>query len=343
MGIETSCDETAIGIVESSLNAQLSLKIRANVLATQIPLHAPYFGVVPELASRAHLEKINGVLRRALEQSGLNLDPSRLAGRLDAISYTRGPGLKGALLVGEQAARALALALGKPALGIHHLEAHLAAVLFEHPDVRPPFVGLVVSGGHTDLICVSRWGSYRVLGRTLDDACGEAFDKFAKMLKLGYPGGPIVDRMAQSGDPGAVAFPRPYLENSWSFSFSGLKTSALYRIRDHGVPKSKGALNDLAASYQEAICDTLLFKTKKALRSLRLDTVVAAGGVAANTRLRGMFREAAVREGWKVYFPSPSLCTDNGAMVAALGALRIASRARLDDGFVDPSLPFSRW
>lgn len=331
LGIETSCDETAVGIVYYP-----RLKLAANVLRSQIPLHAPFFGVVPELASRAHLEYMPEVLESALRKiSGPR--------RIEAVAYTQGPGLKGALLVGETTARALALAWGKPVIGVHHLEAHLATILFENPKVTPPFLGLVISGGHTDLIHVKRWGSYHVLGRTLDDACGEAFDKFSKMLRLGYPGGPIVDHLALQGDPQKIAFPRPYLEGTWNFSFSGLKTSALYWVRDHGRPKGRRALCDLAASYQEAIAETLLFKTKKALASLRLSTVVVSGGVAANTRIRSLFQQTGRQEGWQAVFPSPSLCTDNGAMIAAAAALRLESGARPTASPVDPSLSFPAW
>ncbi|MBI2070228.1 MAG: tRNA (adenosine(37)-N6)-threonylcarbamoyltransferase complex transferase subunit TsaD [Elusimicrobia bacterium] len=345
LGIETSCDETAVGIVEltEGSRGRYSFKIRANVLSSQIPLHAPYFGVVPELASRAHLEKMTGVLHAAIAAAGLKPDPAFLNKRLATVAYTQGPGLKGALLVGESAGRALALALERPAMGVHHLEAHLAAILLEHPGLKPPFLGLIISGGHTDLVHVRRWGDYRVLGRTLDDACGEAFDKFSKMLQLGYPGGPIVDKMAKSGDPKKVPFPRPYLKNSWNFSFSGLKTSALYRLRDHGHPRTRKEKNDLAASYQESICETLIFKAKKALRVLNLDQLVVSGGVAANSRLRYLLAEEGRRGKFDVYFPSPSLCTDNGAMIAAAAALRFVSGAKPSAGPVDPTLPFPRW
>ncbi|MBI4669497.1 MAG: tRNA (adenosine(37)-N6)-threonylcarbamoyltransferase complex transferase subunit TsaD [Elusimicrobia bacterium] len=336
LGIETTCDETGAGIVELCPDKKFGqrLKIRANVLASQIPLHAPYFGVVPELASRAHLENIHRVVAAAFKQSGL--------APLHAIAYAQGPGLKGALLVGESVARALALALDIPAIGVHHLEAHLCSVLFEYPEVRPPFLGLIVSGGHTDLIYVERWGKYRVLGRTLDDACGEAFDKFSKMLRLGYPGGPIVDRLARSGDAGKIRFPRPLLEGSWNFSFSGLKTSALYRLRDYGQPKTARARADLAAAFQEAVCETLVFKSKKALRNFNLKTMVVSGGAAANSRLRELLLKSAVNEGFRVYFPSPAICTDNGAMIAAAGALRLAVGALLKGGAVEHAVPCAR-
>ncbi len=336
LGIETSCDETAVGVVRYP-----KLTAVANVLNTQIPLHAPFFGVVPELASRAHLENITGVLSLAFKKALLG-DLVSL-GRLEAVAYTQGPGLKGALMVGENAAKALALALGRPAIGVHHLEAHLAAILLEKPQVTPPFLGLVVSGGHTDLVHVKRWGSYRVLGRTLDDACGEAFDKFAKMLRLGYPGGPAVDRLAKKGNPRAIIFPRPVLKGTWNFSFSGLKTSALYWIRDHGRPRSRQGLCDLAAGFQEAIVETLLTKTRNALSALRLNTVVVAGGVGANSRLRELFQESARQQGWLAYFPSPALCTDNGAMIAVAGALRLMSGAKLSSRNADSLLPFPSW
>ncbi len=342
LGIETSCDETAVGLVDVNSKTK-KFSITANELATQIALHAPYLGVVPELASRAHLEKMIPILEAALGKSSL------LSGlqKVKAIAYTRGPGLKGSLLIGETTAKALALALGKPALGVHHLEAHLATVVLEHPEVRPPFLGLVVSGGHTDLVIVKDWGSYRVLGRTVDDACGEAFDKFAKMMRLGFPGGPAVDRLAREGNAAAVNFPRPTLGGSWNFSFSGLKTSALYWLRDNEGRLKTGAISkaDVAASFQEAICETLLIKSRRAMRSFNLKTMVVSGGVAANSRLRTLFQKTGDREGWRAYFPRPSLCTDNGVMVAALGGLQLLKGKAVSTmtKTADTTLPFTKW
>ncbi|MBI4370635.1 MAG: tRNA (adenosine(37)-N6)-threonylcarbamoyltransferase complex transferase subunit TsaD [Elusimicrobia bacterium] len=335
LGIETSCDETAVGIIESK-----GYQIRAAALASQIPLHAPYFGVVPELASRAHLEKIFGVLSHCLKKARIKRPQSQI----EAVAYTRGPGLKGALLIGETVARSISQAWKLPAIGVHHLEAHLACTLIEYPRLKTPFLGLIVSGGHTDLVVVKEWGHYRVLGRTLDDACGEAFDKFAKMLKLGYPGGPLIDKLARQGDARAIRFPRPLMESSWDFSFSGLKTSALYWLRDHGRPATHKGLCDLAASFQEAICDTLIFKTKMAMRRFGLKTLVVSGGVAANSRLRRMLLKASHEESWRFFVPSAPLCTDNGAMIGVAGCLRLKAGGRAQRaGAVDSSLPFPRW
>lgn len=338
LGIETSCDETAAGIIDHA--ASNEYRIAANVIASQIKLHAPYCGVVPELASRAHLEKILPTISHAAKEAGVNVEA------LDAIAYTRGPGLKGALLIGETTAKALAFVLGKPLIDINHLEAHLAAALIEHPRIRPPLLGLVVSGGHTDLVLVKDWGSYRVLGRTLDDACGEALDKFAKMLGLGFPGGPIIDKLSIQGNPKAVDFPRP-LQPNWNFSFSGLKTSALYWLRDNRwkLEKKKLSLEDLAASFQEAICETLVIQATQAMNSFKLDSLVVAGGVAANSRLRSLFDHAANANSWRVYFPSPKLCTDNGVMVAVTGALKLFRRSKHSRyaSHADTTLPFGKW
>lgn len=338
LGIETSCDETAAGVIEYGVSHEY--RIAANVIASQIKLHAPYLGVVPELASRAHLEKILPTISAAAEHAGVSLEA------IDAISYTRGPGLKGALLIGETTAKALAFSLGKPLIDINHLEAHLAAALIEHPQIRPPLLGLVVSGGHTDLVLVKDWGSYRVLGRTLDDACGECLDKFAKMLKLGFPGGPIIDKLSIQGNPKAVGFPRP-LQPNWNFSFSGLKTSALYWLQDNSwkLKKKKLSLEDLAASFQEAVCETLVVKTAQAINHFKLDSLVVAGGVAANSRLRKLFAQTSAAHSWRVYFPSPKLCTDNGVMVAVTGALKLARKTKPSNytPHADTTLPFGKW
>ncbi|MEK6543063.1 MAG: tRNA (adenosine(37)-N6)-threonylcarbamoyltransferase complex transferase subunit TsaD [Elusimicrobiota bacterium] len=331
LGIETSCDETSAAVVESK-----DLRLLANVISSQVPLHAPYSGVVPELASRAHLENLQTVIRESLAKAGVTLDD------IETIAFTQGPGLKGALLVGEATARAMALALGIPTIGVHHLEAHLICPLFEYPNIRPPLLGLIISGGHTDLVMVRRWGDYKVLGRTLDDACGEAFDKFAKMMGLGYPGGPIIDKLAQGADRDAVRFPRPLLPGTHDFSFSGLKTSALYWLRDNGRPRGR-ALNDLAASFQEAIAQTLLKKSLKALAKTKAPTMVISGGVAANSRIREIFSRAAAEKGFSLYIPKPALCTDNGAMIALTAALMARRGHRPKSLDTDSTLPFKRW
>ncbi|MFC1522628.1 tRNA (adenosine(37)-N6)-threonylcarbamoyltransferase complex transferase subunit TsaD [Elusimicrobiota bacterium] len=329
LGIETSCDETAIGIVDASRMSLLS-----HAVASQIPLHAPYFGVVPELASRAHLEKIHDTLELCFRKA--HLKPGKLAG----VAYTQGPGLKGSLLVGEAVAKSLAWSINAPLIPINHLEAHFAGVCIDDPGFKPPFIGLLVSGGHTDLILVKKWGECRIIGRTLDDACGEALDKFSKMLRLTYPGGPVIEKLARKGNPKKITFPRPFLPGSWNFSFSGLKTSALYRIQSGKRFKK----TDIAASFQEAIFDTLLFKARRAILKYKLNRLVIAGGVASNSRLRQVFTDAAAKEGWQVFYPAKRFSTDNGAMIAMMGALkyraRKVKRLPLTAGPADSTLSF---
>jgi N6-L-threonylcarbamoyladenine synthase len=279
------------------------------------------------------MERIAGVIEAALEG----------APRLDAVAFTRGPGLAGALLVGKVAAQTLARARSLPLIGVNHVEAHALAVLLDHPRLSP-FLALIASGGHTDLVWVRSPGRYRVLGGTRDDAAGEVFDKVAKLLRLGYPGGPRVARLARSGRPGAFPLPRPLLPGTWDFSFSGLKTAVLYTLRDSGLkpPCPRAFAADLCASFQEAVVDTLVEKTLSAARRLGARRVAVGGGVAANERLREKFRLAAGRE-FRVFFPPPSLCTDNAAMIAFAGALRSGRPARRGDLSVDPSLPVRSW
>ncbi|MBI5210357.1 MAG: tRNA (adenosine(37)-N6)-threonylcarbamoyltransferase complex transferase subunit TsaD [Elusimicrobia bacterium] len=346
LGIETSCDETAAAVVAGG-------RVLSSVVSSQVALHRRFQGVVPELASRAHLQKIASVVRGALEGAGVD--------RVDAVAFARGPGLVGSLLVGKVAAQTLARVMRCPLIGVNHLEGHiLAAELDGRVGVPPrplrfPFVALVVSGGHTDLVCSEGPGVYRVLGRTRDDAAGEAFDKIARMLGLGYPGGPAIDRLAKSGDPAAIAFPRPLLPGSWDFSFSGLKTAVRYHLKRHGLP-GKGAVADLCASLQEAVMDTLLQKTEAAARHVKARNIVVGGGVAANSVLREKFGSLAAR-GWNVWIPPMAMCTDNGVMIAhAAGRfLREAPRPALAAALKtaggvsprrfrpDPSLPLHSW
>ncbi len=319
LGIETSCDETAAAVVQDGV------RVLSNVVFSQEEIHGGYGGVVPELACRRHVEVIDQVCREAVTRAGV--EPRRL----DAVAVTRGPGLIGALLVGVEFAKAAAYGWGVPLIGVHHLEGHGAAVFLEGDsdaippgggaDIRYPAVSLVVSGGHTHLYRIDRFGSYREHGRTLDDAAGEAFDKAAKLLGLGYPGGPQVERLARGADPERVRFPRPYLPGSDDFSFSGLKTALVRYLQREPADRLSPA--EVAAGFQEAIVDVLVRKTTRLATRLGVSTVVVSGGVAANSRLRARMQEACARLSLSLRIPPPHLCTDNGAMIAAAGARRL--------------------
>ncbi len=308
LGLESSCDETAAAIVDDGTT------VRSDVVASQHDVHAKYGGVVPELASRAHLMNVVPVVQAALDGAGCTLED------IDGIAVTNAPGLVGALLVGLQTAKALAWVTGKPLVGVHHLEGHLSAVYLE-PDPPPmPHLALIVSGGHTSLVRVNDHADIVELGATRDDAAGEAFDKGAKLLGLGYPGGIVIDRLAKTGNPRAVAFPKAMTAGSTGadFSFSGLKTSLLHRVRAHGIPEGQ-ALADLCASYQAAIVEVLVRKTRRVARSEGLAHVQVCGGVAANSGLREGLRAAGAEDDFRVYVPAPARCTDNAAMIAAAG------------------------
>jgi len=316
--IESSCDETAAAVVRDGR------EILSNVVATQIEVHARYGGVVPELASRKHLEAINPVIAEALEKSGCSL------GDIEGVCVTRGPGLVGALLVGLSAGKALALARGLPCIGVHHIEGHILAPLLERT-VDFPYLALAVSGGHTHLYRVDGIGRYRTLGRTLDDASGEAFDKVAKLLGLGYPGGPLIDALAAEGDPASIVFPRPLLhQDNLDFSFSGLKTAVLGFVSRQPEAVSGKLLKDVAASFQEAVIEVLCRKTLRAAEQESLRRIVVAGGVACNRGLRKAFAAQAGAAELEVYFPSPALCADNAAMQA------VAGNAYLEQGLRSP-------
>jgi N6-L-threonylcarbamoyladenine synthase len=312
LGIETSCDETGIALYDSERG------LLADVLYSQVDIHREYGGVVPELASRDHVRKALPLLDRVLEEGGCK--------RPDAVAYTAGPGLVGALMVGATLARALALGWGVPVLGVHHMEGHLLAPMLE--DERPdyPFVALLVSGGHTQLVRVDGIGLYRMLGESLDDAAGEAFDKTAKMLGEPYPGGPHVARLAESGNPQRYEFPRPMVAKpGLDFSFSGLKTHTLTTLEEAGGREGVDAQTraDIACAFQLAVVDTLVIKCRRALEQEGLDTLVIAGGVSANRELRHRLREALAKLGGRVFYPAPRFCTDNGAMIAYAGAQRL--------------------
>ncbi|KAB8190770.1 tRNA (adenosine(37)-N6)-threonylcarbamoyltransferase complex transferase subunit TsaD [Lysobacter maris] len=313
LGIETSCDETGVAVYDTDAG------LRAHALYSQIALHAEYGGVVPELASRDHVRKLLPLIRQTLAEAGLGIED------LDGVAYTAGPGLVGALLVGAGVARALAWALEVPAIGVHHMEGHLLAPLLEDDPAgrpQPPFVALLVSGGHTQLIHVEAIGRYRLLGETLDDAAGEAFDKTAKLMGLPYPGGPQLAMLAERGRPQAFRFSRPMTDRpGLDFSFSGLKTQVLLAWRDSDQADRTRA--DVARGFEDAVVDTLAIKCGRALDAAGCDTLVVAGGVGANKRLRARLQAMAEQRGGRVAFPRPAFCTDNGAMIAFAGALRL--------------------
>lgn len=320
LGFESSCDETGVALVETQPGGVP--RLLAEALHTQVAMHAAYGGVVPELASRDHIRRVLPLTRQVMQQAGCTLQS------VDLVAYTRGPGLAGALLVGAGVAVALAAALGKPAIGIHHLEGHLLSPFLatEAEGGAPafPFVALLVSGGHTQLMQVEGVGRYALLGETIDDAAGEAFDKSAKLLGLGYPGGPALARLADSGNPDAFALPRPLLHSpNLDFSFAGLKTAVMTQHRKLGSPVGEQSRADLAASTQAAIVDVLVAKSIKALKSSGLRRLVVAGGVGANLRLRERLNAGAAKIGARVFYPPLALCSDNGAMIALAAALRL--------------------
>lgn len=309
LGIETSCDETGVAVLDG-------FEVRASVLASQTEEHARFGGVVPEVAARAHVEAIRPLAHQALAQAGVHSD------QLDVIAATRGPGLAGALMVGFAFGKGLAWSLEKPFYGIDHMEGHLFAPRLEFDEYRPPVVVLLASGGHSQIVYAEEWGVYETLGSTIDDAAGEAFDKLARFLGLGYPGGPAIDAASEDGDPEAIAFPRALRDRPYDFSFSGLKTSVVTTLekgKDEGSLPSRA---DVAASIQEAIVDVLVDKTFNAVDATEAPAVAGGGGVLANRRLRARMAEEAERRGVALYLPSPAFCTDNGAMVAAVGVER---------------------
>ncbi|MCE9666274.1 tRNA (adenosine(37)-N6)-threonylcarbamoyltransferase complex transferase subunit TsaD [Myxococcus stipitatus] len=306
LGLETSCDETAAAVVEDGRRAL------SDVVSTQVDIHRRWGGVVPELASRNHIVQVMPVVHEALSRAGKTLDD------IDLIAVTSGPGLIGALLVGLQVAKGLSLATGKPFVGANHLEGHLLAIRLLEDAPEPPFLGLVVSGGHTSLYEVKAFGQYRLVGSTRDDAAGEAYDKTARILGLPYPGGLPIDQLARQGNPEAIRFPRALPGDSFDVSFSGLKTAVLHHVRKHGVPEGQ-ALSDLCASFQEAVADVLSKKLVAAARRLGHQQLVLCGGVAANSRLRALCKQRAEERGLRMFLPPVRLCTDNGAMIAVAG------------------------
>jgi len=308
LGIETSCDETSAAVVRDGR------QILSDIVASQVDLHAKFGGVVPEIASRKHVELINPVIGESLDSAGIGFSD------VGAVAVTNRPGLVGALLVGVSAAKSIAAALDIPLVGVHHLEGHIYANFLANPGLRFPFICLVVSGGHSDLVLVRNHGDYEILGRTRDDAAGEAFDKSARVLGLGFPGGPIIDQLARQGDPEAVRFPRANLGDTLDFSFSGLKTAVIRFFRDKGAEFS---IEDIAASFQAAVVDMLVDTTMAAVERAGIRRVALAGGVAANTALQKRMREETTKRGLELSHPPPRLCTDNAAMIACAGYYHI--------------------
>lgn len=329
LAIESSCDETAAAVVKNGR------EILSNVISSQIDLHTLYGGVVPEIASRKHIEKINQVIREALEQAGRKLTD------MDAIAVTYGPGLVGALLVGVSEAKALSFATGIPLVGVHHIEGHISANYIENKELEPPFVCLVVSGGHSHLVVVKDYGEYEIIGRTRDDAAGEAFDKVARAIGLGYPGGPKIDRLAREGNPDAIAFPRAKVaENQYDFSFSGLKSAVLNYLNSCEMKGTEVNRADVAASFQKAVIDVLVEHSLHAVKEYGYDKFAIAGGVASNSSLRSAFEKECEKRKIAFYHPSPVLCTDNAAMIGAAGYYEFCKgvRSTMDLNAV-PNLP----
>ena len=304
LAIESSCDETAASVVKNGR------EVLSNVISSQIELHKLYGGVVPEIASRKHIEKINQVIEEALNEAGVTLDD------LDAIGVTYGPGLVGALLVGVAEAKAIAYAKNLPLVGVHHIEGHISANYIENKELEPPFICLVVSGGHTHLVCVKEYGEYEIIGRTRDDAAGEAFDKVARAIGLGYPGGPKIDKLSKEGNPDAIVFPKAHIADApYDFSFSGVKSAVLNYINGCKMKGEEYNNADIAASFQKAVTDVLVENAMHAVKEYGLSKFAIAGGVASNSTLRTAMKEACEKNGVEFYHPSPIYCTDNAAMI----------------------------
>lgn len=329
MAIESSCDETSVAIIRNGR------EILSNVISSQIEVHKVFGGVVPEIASRHHLNNINGVAKEALDEAGVSLDD------VDLIGVTQGPGLVGALLIGLATAKAFAFAKNKPLVGVHHIQGHISANYIEHKELEPPFMALVVSGGHTSLIEVLGYNEFKVIGRTRDDAAGEAFDKVARVLGLGYPGGPLIDKIAKEGNSDAIHFKRVFLEkDSFDFSFSGTKTGVINYLNTERQAGREINVPDVAASFQQAVMEVIVKKAVDAAERLGKDKIVLAGGVAANSSLRVLLEKACNQKGIKLFFPSPILCTDNAAMIGCAAYYKF-KEGYLDDMSLDafPNLP----
>ena len=317
LAIESSCDETAAAVVHNGR------KVLSNIISSQIDLHKLYGGVVPEIASRKHIEKINQVIEEALKEAEVTLKD------IDAVAVTYGPGLVGALLVGVAEAKAIAYAAGLPLVGVHHIEGHISANYIEHPELEPPFLCLVASGGHTHLVCVKDYGKYEILGRTRDDAAGEAYDKVARAIGLGYPGGPKIDRIAREGNPDAIKFPKANVDGAkYDFSFSGLKSAVLNYINGCKMKGESFDPADIAASFQKAVVEVLVSRTIEAAKQHGYKCVAIAGGVASNSALRAGMEKACKEAGIQFFHPSPIFCTDNAAMIGAAAYYEYKKGAR---------------
>lgn len=337
LAIETSCDETSASVLENGK------KVLSNVISSQIPIHAKYNGVVPELASRAHIKNVNIVLEEALNNAGISFE--NFDKEIDYITCTYGPGLAGSLLVGLMCAKTLSYIYNKPLIPINHIEGHIFSATIENDNLKPPFLSLVISGGHTELVIVKDYGKYQFLGGTRDDACGEAFDKVAKILGLPYPGGPVIDKLAQQGNCDAVNFTRPLLKGTWDFSFSGIKTAVLNYSKKVDI-KNQKTINDICASFRMAVAQTLIYKSFEAAKKYSLNSIVLGGGVSCNSLIRELFKKEGKKNKVKIFIPSPIFCTDNAAMIAKVAYYKVlAKKIKNSNGniAIKPSLELGNW
>lgn len=337
LAIETSCDETSASILENGK------KVLSNVISSQIPIHAKYNGVVPELASRAHIKNVNIVLEESLNNAGISF--KNFDKEIDYITCTYGPGLAGSLLVGLMCAKTLSYIYNKPLVPINHIEGHIFSATIENDNLKPPFLSLVISGGHTELVIVKDYGKYQFLGGTRDDACGEAFDKVAKILGLPYPGGPIIDKLAQQGNCDAVNFTRPLLKGTWDFSFSGIKTAVLNYSKKVDI-KNQKIINDICASFRMAVAQTLIYKSFEAAKKYSLNSIVLGGGVSCNSLIRELFKKEGKKNKIKIFIPSPIFCTDNAAMIAKVAYYKVLAKKiknSNDNVAIKPSLELGNW